>query len=520
MTAESITAAFSGDEVWRSAKAKLQRRDRYGRFAEMGGGFSFSLKLGNGEMRRVSGKIVGQSGDEDLDVEISGNDTLPDDVYSIPSTKGEAVKAILSEDSLKDVKKEKTKKVSDDVFVDVLDLKVAKKKRQKKQKQEQEQSSTPISKNPFKRGSSRTSKVAVKNPNDAKLALADENGMLEQRSVPKGSLAVDPATGEKIKISSQKIANDFVKNGGALNEVPDDYVVKAIEVNAAPRGRFNVIGEGGGVNGMTRMIDTSTGAYIGMKYESGESSSFTAPEPDHTPVLYKEALNEMFSEIVAESIGYEPMPMRLVKSKKGKGVSLITELAQNRWGKIESPMNPDTWDQIDGSVLADMPSYAKMMSFDFLIGNVDRHIGNYVLKKRSDGTYEIIPIDHSLTMFQHSAKDNQFRAIYREELTALDNKIVQDEQKYEEFIDILGDVMEDIRNASVPMLKTKLNQILDHLELMFPNEELYKKAHRDVEVARMLGTVQRRIEFLNSLSPEEVFKELSGKTPKFERTDQ
>lgn len=520
MSAESITAAFSADDAWRSAKAKLQRRDRYGRFAEMGGGFSFTLKFGNGNMRRVSGKIVGQSGEDDLDIEIIDSDILPDNVYSIPSSKGEAVKAILSKDALKDVETEKAKKVVDDVFLDVLDIKVAKKQKQKKQKQDKYQSNAPASKSPFRRGNSRNSRLAVKNPKDAKLAFADENGMLEQRSVPKGSLATDPVTGKKVKINSQMIANEFVKNGGALNEVPDNYVIRAIDANAAPRGRFNVIGTGGGINGMTRMIDNSTGAYVGMKYENGESSSFASPESSHNPALYKEALNEMFSEIVAESLEYEPMPMRLVKSKNGKGVSLITELAQNRWGKIDTPMDPSTWDQIKGNVLADMSSFAKLMAFDFIIGNIDRHFGNYVLKKRSDGNYEIIPIDHSLTMMQYSAEEDQFDIFYREELNSLNNIIAQDEQKYEEFIDIIGDLMETVKNVSMPMLETKIKQILDHLELMFPNEELYKNQHRDVEAARLLGTVQRRIDRLSSLTPEEVFTALTQKTPKFERTEQ
>jgi hypothetical protein len=215
----------------RAARAQLQRRDRYGKFAEMGGGFSFSLKLGNGKMRRVSGTIVGQSGDEDVDVEVTDSDTLVDGVYSVPSQKGEAVKAILSDKALKGVDKNKIKDIVDDVFIDIAELKTAKK--QKKQKPEKQEKQSKTSKNPFRR-SNKTSQSSVKNPVDAALAFADEQGTLDQRSVPKGNSAADPLTGKEIKISSQKIANEFVKNGGSLNEVPDVYAIKAIESNAFP----------------------------------------------------------------------------------------------------------------------------------------------------------------------------------------------------------------------------------------------------------------------------------------------
>lgn len=513
-TTKAFTAALSGDDAWRSLKAKLQRRDRYGKFAEMGGGFSFNLRLGNGDMRRVSGKIVGLSGDEDLDVEVKDSDTLPDDTYSVPSQKGEAVSAILSKDALKNVKKENVREVADDVFVDVEDLKIAKKK--KKQPKQKATSKNPLrkNKNPFRRNN-KTARRAVKDPPDAALAFADKNGRLEQRSVPKDNVVIDPSTGGEMSISSQKIANSFVKNGGALSDVPDMYVIKAINSNMGPRGRFNVIGEGGGVNGMTRMIDTATGAYIGMKYEQGESTSFTVPEADHTPALYKEALNEIFSELVAEEFSYEPMPMRLVKSENGIGVALITELAQNRWGKIDTPQNPNTWDQVDGSLLADLYSYAQMRVFDSLIGNVDRHAGNYLLKKKSDDSYELIPIDHSLTMMQVHANTPIHIVHYYEELSLIDYNLANDEQKYEEFLDALGELLGELQGINVGSISSKLNQVLDHLETMFPNEELYKKSHRAAELTRMLGTLELRIKSMLEKTPEELFTILTGKTPNF-----
>lgn len=103
-----VTAGVGG-EAWRRLKAKLQRRDRYGRFAEMGGGFSFAFKKRDGSMSRVTGKIVGQSGTENVDVDVKGSDTLPDGVYSIPASKGEAVKAVISLKGLDDADVDKSK---------------------------------------------------------------------------------------------------------------------------------------------------------------------------------------------------------------------------------------------------------------------------------------------------------------------------------------------------------------------------------------------------------------------------
>lgn len=514
--ARALVAAFSGDDAWRSIKAQLQRRDRYGKFAEMGGGFSFSLKLGNGEMRRVSGKIVGQSGDEDLDVEIKDSDTLPDDVYSIPSSKGEAVKAVLSEDALKGVKKEKAKNISDDVFIDVADLKVAKKKKKPKQEKQEQPQQPKVSRNPFKRGDSRTPRTAVKNPKDANLAFADDNGYLEQRTVPRGVEVTDPTTGEKLALTSQAKSNTFVKNGGALSEVPDDFLMGAIEYNSKPRGRFSVIGEGGGVNGMTRMIDNVTGAYIGTKYETGESSpSFADDAEGLNRVKYSEAANEVFSEIIAEVLGYEPMPMRLVKSKNGNGVALVTELAQNRWGGVDTPYSPDTWDD-DNAVVADVVSFAKMMMLDSLIGNEDRNPGNYMLKKLPDGKYELIPIDHSLAFFSGSAGTETFTPDYMEELAAFRYKIREqrfpsnvkpgEPNQYEEFVNAVNDLIVDLANIEPNFLQSKINQIFSHLESMFPNEELYDKELRQKEIYRMLGTVLKRISYMLGESPEDVAK--------------
>jgi len=87
----------------RRARAMLQRRDRKGRFAEMGGGFSFSFQGLDGIFRALTGRVVGASGTEDIEIEVMDDPNLPDGVYTVPSVRGEAVKAVLSRSAVKNL---------------------------------------------------------------------------------------------------------------------------------------------------------------------------------------------------------------------------------------------------------------------------------------------------------------------------------------------------------------------------------------------------------------------------------
>lgn len=108
----------------RRLRAKMQRRDRYGRFAFMGGGFSFSLRGLDGGFTKVSGRVVGASGDKDsVDIEVKGHKSLPDGIYAMPSSKGSSVKAILGDDVIKDLPDTDISIPGDDVFVSAGELK-------------------------------------------------------------------------------------------------------------------------------------------------------------------------------------------------------------------------------------------------------------------------------------------------------------------------------------------------------------------------------------------------------------
>jgi len=95
--AEVIVAAsnpFSGgnSSAERSLRARLQRRDRYGRFAFMGGGLSALVRRSNGRVYNLVGRpiIDGPNGD-DIQME------LPDGrIVNIPASKGMFIKAVIN----------------------------------------------------------------------------------------------------------------------------------------------------------------------------------------------------------------------------------------------------------------------------------------------------------------------------------------------------------------------------------------------------------------------------------------
>jgi len=78
----------------RSLRARMQRRDRIGRFAFMGGGWLFGMLRG-GNHYRIAGRVVGMSGTNDVEVEVAGDSSLPDGIYAVEASKGLSVKAIV-----------------------------------------------------------------------------------------------------------------------------------------------------------------------------------------------------------------------------------------------------------------------------------------------------------------------------------------------------------------------------------------------------------------------------------------
>ena len=123
----SLLSVMGGNsEAARRARANVQRRDRRGRFAEMGGGFSFVIKGLDGAFQGISGKVVGSSGETDVEIEVSGTEAgLPAGIYVVDSTKGTAVRAILSDEAFEDapeVDLDNASRTHDGSFTDVNDV--------------------------------------------------------------------------------------------------------------------------------------------------------------------------------------------------------------------------------------------------------------------------------------------------------------------------------------------------------------------------------------------------------------
>ena len=114
--------AGGNDSASRSLRARLQRRDRHGRFAEEGGGMQFFFRDMAGKISSVIGRFAGNSaGSESFIIEVHGDKNLKDGLYVVPTSKAEALKAVLPNESVKDLPHPD---ISSDVdAVNVTDLK-------------------------------------------------------------------------------------------------------------------------------------------------------------------------------------------------------------------------------------------------------------------------------------------------------------------------------------------------------------------------------------------------------------
>jgi hypothetical protein len=102
-TVVAIIAAGGNDSASRSARARAQRRDRKGRFAEQGGGMQFFLKGLDGKISSIVGKFVANSDKTDgFQIEVRNDPTLKDGLYDVPASQVEAIKAILPDSALPD----------------------------------------------------------------------------------------------------------------------------------------------------------------------------------------------------------------------------------------------------------------------------------------------------------------------------------------------------------------------------------------------------------------------------------
>ena len=100
----ALLAAGGNSRASRSARAKLQWRDRFGRFVEMGRGIKFKVRLNSGATVSVIGKFTGVAGgNPDYgSVYVSGDQNgLKDGFYEVKSSNGQEILATVTPEYLK-----------------------------------------------------------------------------------------------------------------------------------------------------------------------------------------------------------------------------------------------------------------------------------------------------------------------------------------------------------------------------------------------------------------------------------
>jgi hypothetical protein len=581
----------------------MQRRDRKGRFAEMGGGFSFSFKLPSGGTDKVSGRVVGMSGEDDVELEVVGHSSIPDGIYALPASKGETVKAILSLDAVEGLPENKaivdsslavdigepmsqpsgwtplevpegapkewespegliSRQYADgyvlyrsgesafdteeiargDSWADILQKADSYKEETAIDSVSEKATTEPdapaldieikdesmpkveyssISRAPdgFKRGSGAINSKPSEQIPAAGVAFSDVDGFLEQRQVQVGN-RVTSADGSARFIADQDTASLHLFEGGKLSDIPDQFLVNAIiknssegDENNAPNAdgsppRFTTIGSGGGVNGMLRLKDESTGALIGLKYADGTD---TLSRGDAGGTGYRETANEIVSELVSEHMGYEPVPMRVVpvtattETSYGttltytKGVALISELIHNRrGGSIESGRLDERGDGKSYEYGADIESGLRMAILDIIIANRDRHEGNFLLERSEDGQSQYVPIDHSLSLDRGVPKrvaDGQSPLLHLEFERALHAAIKKDGRESVE--KTVAKIMEQLKDVNTDTLSSQIAQLASHFSLYQIN--LTEKDKKD------FNNAVDRMRLITSSQPQEVF---------------
>jgi hypothetical protein len=86
--------------VARRLRVAMQRRDRYGRWAEMGGGISFLGRLADGSVQNFVGRYVGPAERQDY-MRVYVTDGRRPGIYEVPSKVSTVAKALLKEEDLK-----------------------------------------------------------------------------------------------------------------------------------------------------------------------------------------------------------------------------------------------------------------------------------------------------------------------------------------------------------------------------------------------------------------------------------
>ena len=210
--------------------------------------------------------------------------------------------------------------------------------------------------------------MKARSGNDNKIAEIGSDGLNEVKAVPVGNKG----------ISTKEQAIAHIGNGGEMRDVPDDFLLEALNGNSGAGKRYERSTARGGVNGAFALFkDNQTGKRFFVKYDG----KFYRKNED---------LHEVIGNNIAGRIGFNVGEARFagpLKDYNGSPVrAIIFEHAENYLdGRVRSPQ---------GGI--DFSDRVRATLFDYMLLNTDRHGGNYFEMVGADGKIHFVPIDPSL----------------------------------------------------------------------------------------------------------------------------
>ena len=380
--------------------------------------------------------------------------------------------------------------------------------KRKKDKNIDPKAEPPTVKSPsgFKKGNSALAKAKDFDPT---VGVADANGRNIARDLPTVNKDID--TVEK--------ASQHIANGGKLNEISDDLVLDAIlgnidvyddNGNIAELKRFELLGSGGGVVGMNRLRDRSTGQMLGVKYAS-RTSLWDAGSPQSKAPLSKGAASQWFEpaqEVLATSIteefGYPSSSLRVVQAAPDRAaMGVVTDLVHNSYdGKILSAGA----EQLEK---AETRKLLHMQVMDIVMANGDRHTGNILFSETAEGL-DAVPIDHSyiFQVFDFNEGAEQYAdtisfGALGSELKKRHGATVENHAK---LVEDSGKVLQDIQKIDADALEGRL---LGQLDAMVNDRNLIGQYAMTPERLKELEEMQANIRKATKR-----LKDIQGMTPK------
>ena len=412
---------------------------------------------------------------------------------------------------ISDKKKEQleavAEKIKRDAAVDAKNFLLASFKR-RKDKNKDPKAEPPTVKSPsgFKKGNSA---IAKAKDFDSTIGVADANGRNISRDLPTVRKEID--TAEK--------ASEHLANGGKINELDDTVVLDAIlnnidvydsEGNVAEIKRFELLGTGGGVVGMNRFRDRSTGQMFGVKYASRQSMwdenipHSKAPLTKGRADRWFEPVNEVLATSITEEFGYPASSLRVVQAKpEAAAMAVITDLVHNSH---------------DGNILSAGPEQlAKtetrkllhMQVMDVVMANGDRHSGNFLFSETPEGL-SAVPIDHSF-IFQvygpYEKADKYAESISINALgVELKNRHGGSVESHAKLVEDASKVLQDVQKIDADALEDRL---LGQLDAMMEDRKLIGEYAMTPENLNQL--VDIRSDIRKSIQR---LRDIQGMTPK------